>query len=538
MFLSYITLAVALSLSVIAAYYSIAGLTAIFAAAVIPIIIMGSVLELGKVVVTLWLHEYWQKCRLLMKTYLVAAVTVLMLITSMGIFGFLSKAHSDQSLVSGDVQAKIVVYDEKIKTERENIDVNRKAIKQLDEAVDQTMGRSTSETGANKAVQIRRSQQAERGRLLKEIEQSQKRITALNEERAPIAAEVRKVEAEVGPIKYIAALVYGENTDTNSLEAAVRWVIIMLVIVFDPLAIMMLLAATESLKWEKQRLFELLKIPEPKPKPEPDWQQRTDELLDIFKDQPTDLDPEPIPPTSVPMKFTDPGEHPKDYDETVVPEPEPEPEKSLLEQHPYLTAGFPHFKDLQPMVYKPNAKFEVYAGNPNDFKEPWSEEDKQRLSEVMTKFFDRNQEQDDNIDEDEHPSIKAAMAQWKLQNPKDTLKNQRAMLARGEISELPWMALVQHELPPETSSGFGSAFPADPVKGDSFVRIDSLPNRVYKFNGNRWIEVDKTQTDNYTYNEAYLDHLIAKIDSGEYDVDLLSTNEQDQITQRLQKKAT
>lgn len=112
------------------------------------------------------------------------------------------------------------------------------------------------------------------------------------------------------------------------------------------------------------------------------------------------------------------------------------------------------------------------------------------------------------------------------------------MLARGEISELPWMALVQHELPPETSSGFGSAFPADPVKGDSFVRIDSLPNRVYKFNGNRWIEVDKTQTDNYTYNEAYLDHLIAKIDSGEYDVDLLCTNEQDQITQRLQKKAT
>lgn len=473
MFLSYITLAVALSLSVIAAYYSIAGLTAIFAAAVIPIMIMGSVLELGKVVVTLWLHEYWSRCRWLMKTYLVSAVAVLMLITSMGIFGFLSKAHSDQGLVSGDVQAKISIYDEKIKTAKDNIDANRKALKQMDEAVDQVMGRSTTETGADKAVAIRRTQQKERVRLQSEIAAEQKTIAALNEEAAPIRAEVRKVEAEVGPIKYIAALVYGDNTDATSLEAAVRWVIIMLVIVFDPLAIMMLLASTESLKWEKQRLLDLLKLP--KPEPEPNWQQRTDELLDIFKDQPTDLDPEPVQ------------------------------EKSILEQHPYLTQGFAHFKNLAPQVYKPE---------PNNIEEP-----------------------DDNIDE-EHPSVKAAMTQWKLANPNDTLKNQRAMFERGEISELPWMALVQFESPTETSSGFGTEFPANPAKGDSFVRVDSLPNRVYKFNGNRWIEVDKTQTDNYTYNEAYLDHLIAKIDSGEYDIDLLSINEQEQIAQRLQKKAS
>ena len=124
MFLSLITLAVALSLSVIAAYYSIAGLTAIFAAAVVPIMIMGSILELAKVVVTIWLHEYWSRARWLMKLYLVPAVLMLMLITSMGIFGFLSKAHSDQNLVSGDVQAKIAIYDEKIKTEKENIEVN------------------------------------------------------------------------------------------------------------------------------------------------------------------------------------------------------------------------------------------------------------------------------------------------------------------------------------------------------------------------------------------------------------------------------
>ena len=124
-----------------------------------------------------------------------------MLITSLGVFGFLSKAHSDQSLVSGDVLAKISVYDEKIRTSKENIDANRKALKQMDEAVDQVMGRSTSETGADKAVGIRRAQQRERARLQSEIVAEQKTISQLSEERAPIAAEVRKVEAEVGRSK-------------------------------------------------------------------------------------------------------------------------------------------------------------------------------------------------------------------------------------------------------------------------------------------------------------------------------------------------
>jgi hypothetical protein len=176
-----------------------------------------------------------------------------MLITSMGIFGFLSKAHSDQGLVSGTVLAKIAIYDEKIKTGKDNIDVNRKALKQMDEAVDQVMGRSSDEKGADKAVQIRRGQQKERSRLLADIEAEQKKVSRLVEDRAPVAAEVRKVEAEVGPIKYIAALIYGDNPDSNTLERAVRWVIIILVLVFDPLAVMMLLSATESLKWEREK---------------------------------------------------------------------------------------------------------------------------------------------------------------------------------------------------------------------------------------------------------------------------------------------
>ena len=143
-------------------------------------------LEVAKITVTVWLHEYWAYCKRSLKAQLTVSVVLLMFITSMGIFGFLSKAHSDQALVSGDVQAKISIYDEKIRIARENIEANRKALVQMDAAVDQTMGRSSDEKGADKAVAIRRSQGAERSRLLKEIDQEQKKIQALNEEAAPI----------------------------------------------------------------------------------------------------------------------------------------------------------------------------------------------------------------------------------------------------------------------------------------------------------------------------------------------------------------
>jgi len=171
----------------------------------------------------------------------------------MGIFGFLSKAHNDQNLVSGDVQSKIAIYDEKIKTAKDNIDANRKALKQMDEAVDQVMGRSSDEKGAEKAVAIRRGQQKERARLQSEIASEQKTVAAISEERAPIAAEVRKVEAEVGPIKYIAKFIYGDHgADENMLEKAVTWIIVLIVVVFDPLAVIMLLAAQMTFGWKKE----------------------------------------------------------------------------------------------------------------------------------------------------------------------------------------------------------------------------------------------------------------------------------------------
>ena len=492
MFLSYFTLVVALCLSAVAAWYSILGLTAIFAAAVIPIVIMGTILEVAKVTVTVWLHHYWGHARWLMKIYLVPAVVMLALITSMGIFGFLSKAHSDQSLVSGDVLSKISIYDDKIRTERENIEANRRALKQMDEAVDQSMARSSDEKGADKAVALRRGQARERTRLLSEITESQKKIAALNEERAPIAAEVRKVEAEVGPIKYIAALIYGDNPDANLLERAVRWVIIILVIVFDPLALTMVLAANESLKWERAQR----RPQEPEPKYEPDDGPLTDQQADEIQQQawPFPVDTEPPRPRSV--LFDD------DQAAMNIRPPEVTPEVVTRPFTPEEAAALDQPTQI-PVEETPDE------------------------NEITGR---RN---------------KAAQTAWKKDHPDDTLKHQRTMFEQGKIDHLPWET-QEYELAglkiladnaPKTGNmrGFGSAFPDPAEKGDMFVRLDYMPSRLFKYNGTKWMEVDKKLTDQYSYQQGYIDWLIEQIDSGAYDPEWLTDSERDEIQRRLAK---
>ena len=497
-------LATALLLSLVAAYYSVAGLVAIFSAAAIPVIIMGGSLELGKIVATVWLHNNWKRAGWAFKAYLIPAVAFLMLLTSMGIFGYLSKAHSDQSLVSGDSMSKVAIYDEKIKTARENIDVNRKALKQMDEAVDQVMGRSTSETGADKSVALRRAQQKERGRLLAEIQAEQKTIITLNEERAPLAAEFRQIEAEVGPIKYIAALVYGDNPDANVLEKAVRLVIIMIVLVFDPLALTLILAANKQFEWARQGRGGFV---HDEPAYPPDDGPLTDEQITQIKetaDKPSwRIHADPSPPGWMYNTTT-----------TTYPSTEQEVEELATEfdrgRHAYLDKPFVHFENLKPMVAKSESVTEPVESVP--------------ATRQVIDF--------DPFDPEDTPEMKEAKGLWKNLNPDDTLKNQRIKLAKHMITELPWLQYLK----PVPNSSFGPAFPTAPERGDSFVKTDVIPNQLYKFNGDVWILVDKSTVDNYTYDTAYIDHLIDKIATGEYDPELLNPGEQEQVAQRLQTK--
>ena len=296
MILAWLLLLTGLVLSAVAIYYSVIGLAAIFSAAVIPIIVMGSALEIAKLVCASWLKANWERAPHLMKVYMTTAVIVLMLITSMGIFGFLSKAHSDQSLVSGDVTSRIAIYDEKIKTERENIEASRKALKQMDATIDETIARSKTDQGAVNANAMRQRQAKERTQIQADIAKSQKTIATLNEERAPIAAEIRKVEAEVGPLKYIAAFIYGETNETL-LEKAVTWVIITIIVVFDPLAIIMLLAAQMTFGWRKEEptpVEETIETAKREPSyPKDDGPLTTDQVEQIKEHVQTHTEPVP-----------------------------------------------------------------------------------------------------------------------------------------------------------------------------------------------------------------------------------------------------
>lgn len=285
----------ALALSTSAAWYSIIGLTAIFAAAKIPIIIMGATLEVSKLVVASWLYRNWKEIPFLMKTYLTGALLVLMFLTSMGIFGFLSKSHADQSMNSGDVIAQIEMLEQRIQIEQSKIDSAKTTLTQLDAQVNEMIGRSTSTSAINRSITIRKQQDKERSMLIESIQESQTKINGFSEELIPYKAQNRQLEAEVGPIKYIAALIYGENVDENLLEKAIRWVILLIVGVFDPLAVVMLIAASWSMK-HRSNLESVsesglglvqesnLDSVQDNTKPKPNTESNLDCILDSFMD--------------------------------------------------------------------------------------------------------------------------------------------------------------------------------------------------------------------------------------------------------------
>ena len=268
----YFTFLAAFALSACAGLYSVIGLAAIFPGSYWPIIIMGSVLEGSKLVTTSWVYRNWDTAPRLMKYYMVTAIVILMAITSMGIFGYLSKAHLEHSADMAPLTDKVAMLDEKIKTEKENINANRTILKQLDEGVDQVMARSQDEKGADKAIAVRKAQTKERSRISQEISESQKTISALNEERGPLNVALQKAESDFGPIKYVAELIYGSG-ERDIIDKAVRLVIILIMVVFDPLAVLLLIAGNMSLKKEPEiepeqtTFYSMPSMPEPEPEP-------------------------------------------------------------------------------------------------------------------------------------------------------------------------------------------------------------------------------------------------------------------------------
>ena len=248
MILGIITLFTALAISAVAAYYSIIGLIAIFSAAVVPIAIMGVVLELGKLVTASWLYHYWKRVPKLLKGYLISAVVILMFITSMGIFGFLSKAHIEQTTITSDKSIEIQSIVSEINRHKKDIERAEFSLSLLDDAL-----QKYTELGAvTKGLNARKEQEGERNELNESIQSATNKIATLTQTKYDLKKEQLQIQSEVGPIRYIAELIYGESTQ-SVLEDAVRWVIIIIVFVFDPLAVLLLISANITLKEERTR---------------------------------------------------------------------------------------------------------------------------------------------------------------------------------------------------------------------------------------------------------------------------------------------
>ena len=244
MFLALLTLISGIAISIIAAGYSIIGLATLFAGAAVPIIAMGSALEVGKLVAASWLYQNWKSdVPRLLKVYLFSAIIVLIFITSMGIFGFLSKAHLDQVQPTSGNTIKITTIDNQITRQQNIIDRSEKTLQQLDKSIEVYLNNEY----ATRGLKERQKQEEERTQLNNAINNASNEIARLSNEKATLQLEQDKIEAEVGPIKYVAELIYGDDAKSH-FDSAVRIVILILIFVFDPLAVLLLIAANISIR--------------------------------------------------------------------------------------------------------------------------------------------------------------------------------------------------------------------------------------------------------------------------------------------------
>ena len=255
MFLTYLTLISGISLSIIAAGYSIIGLAALFAGATTAIYAMGGALEVAKLVMASWLYNNWKSPLLpkSIKYYLTSAVVILIFITSVGIFGFLSKAHLDQVVPENNNALQIQIIDEQIEQRQNTISRSQTQLEKMDELViNTTEETSWFSSSSQRAIDERNNQREERLLLEKTIDESLNKINKLSDKKAGIRTEQLKLEADLGPIKYVAEFIYGDEAE-NHFDKAVRIIIIILIFVFDPVAVLMLISANISFKERRMR---------------------------------------------------------------------------------------------------------------------------------------------------------------------------------------------------------------------------------------------------------------------------------------------
>ena len=512
MFFGILTLLTALSMATVAAVFAIYGIIAIFAGMPQFALIMGAVIELGKVVGVSWLYRNWNEPTKI-KYFMAPLVLVAMLLTSMGIFGLLSKAHLEQTSPVANNEIQITRLDQQITREQSRIIDAEQVISQLDQSV-QALIEFDRIRGPDGAIAVRESQADQREVLRLTIDTAQTEVDKLEDQKLELTQELTAIALEVGPVKYLAELVYG--TETDRTEEAVRWVIIAFIFVFDPMAILLLMAANYTLDQRKKQPL-VPEIPKQEPivegKEETDVKENTEELnndTDTTDDTDTfdsDISDSAIQSDSQPESEPiggEPSEGSENLQETVVGTDE----RDIVFVQPEGPIDINTSVSVEPVsITQPSAvddAAQVIAESAALQKKP---QDKQITTEGVTLVIDVG---------DGYVEYNKQLFQ------KDALKELRPDLFSIKPDEL--------YMP---SSSFGTQFPKIAKKKDIFVRVDVTPNKVYRFEGSKWIEISKNLSSTYLYDQEYIKYLINKIDQGEYDIDLLSEQEKIQIEEYL-----
>jgi len=242
--MKWLTLFTSLTLAATAAYFSIVGLMTIFSGAALSIAFMASVLEFGKIVSAAWLHYEWDRINNLVRAYFTTAVVVLMLITSMGIFGYLSKAHIDASVTSDSYSLEASIVDKRLEGKQLQLDNLTARLESLDYVLQTSQPKDRN--------YVNKVQTPERNEINTNIDILVDEIVAMNEQKMPILRQQLDQEAELGPVKYIADMIYGDEAKSY-YDNAVRWIILTIIFVFDPLAIMLLIVSTAAFKRDREK---------------------------------------------------------------------------------------------------------------------------------------------------------------------------------------------------------------------------------------------------------------------------------------------
>lgn len=499
MFFGILTLFTALSMATVAAVFAIYGIIAIFAGMPQFALVMGAVIELGKVVGISWLYRNWSEPTKI-KYAMAPLVLVAMMLTSMGIFGLLSKAHLEQTSPVANNEVQITRLDQQIAREQSRIADSEEVISQLDQTV-QTLIDFDRIRGNDGALAVRESQAEQRELLRQTIDTAQAELDRLEDQKLELTQELTAIALEVGPVKYLAELVYG--TETDRTEEAVRWVIIAFIFVFDPMAILLLMAANYTFDQRNKKPVEVVhQEPIIENKEEPNVEKTTEELNN--DDTTNDAD------TTITSQQSDSEPEVTAAGSTVGTNNLQETDERTDE------------RDFVPV--QPEGSIDIITSIQD---QPSSVDDAaQAMAESAAKKKEPNKE---IITDGVTPIIDVGDGYVEYNNhlyQKDALK---------EINPSLFSLKIDNASIPNSS--FGTQFPKIAKKKDMFVRVDVIPNKVYRFEGSKWIEINKNLSNTYLYDQEYIKYLVEKIDKGEYDIDLLSEQEKIQIEEYLSSQS-